>query len=131
MATAALWALPLQPSFAFILGVFPLAVASDAGAEMRQSLGTAALFGVIGDPVRSEEVLQIRIHDPLPPALCGSRSHFPNEGLGLNSEFFLAWIAAQVENEKSGSGIPFGLKSGSCLTQVVEAHASADDDFNL
>jgi hydrophobe/amphiphile efflux-1 (HAE1) family protein len=38
----------LMTSFAFILGVFPLAVASGAGSEMRQSLGTAVLFGMIG-----------------------------------------------------------------------------------
>jgi hypothetical protein len=35
-------------SLAFILGVGPLAVATGAGAEMRQSLGTAVLFGMIG-----------------------------------------------------------------------------------
>ena len=35
-------------SFAFILGVAPLAVATGAGSEMRQSLGTAVLFGMIG-----------------------------------------------------------------------------------
>jgi multidrug efflux pump subunit AcrB len=38
----------LMTSFAFILGVAPLAVAHGAGAEMRQSLGTAVLFGMIG-----------------------------------------------------------------------------------
>jgi hydrophobe/amphiphile efflux-1 (HAE1) family protein len=38
----------LMTSFAFILGVFPLAVATGAGSEMRQSLGTAVLFGMIG-----------------------------------------------------------------------------------
>ncbi len=38
----------LMTSFAFILGVTPLAVATGAGAEMRQSLGTAVLFGMIG-----------------------------------------------------------------------------------
>ncbi|MBX6321321.1 MAG: multidrug efflux RND transporter permease subunit [Rhodospirillaceae bacterium] len=38
----------LMTSFAFILGVAPLAVASGAGAEMRQSLGTAVFFGMIG-----------------------------------------------------------------------------------
>jgi hydrophobe/amphiphile efflux-1 (HAE1) family protein len=38
----------LMTSFAFILGVAPLAVAVGAGAEMRQSLGTAVLFGMIG-----------------------------------------------------------------------------------
>jgi hypothetical protein len=33
-------------SLSFILGVTPLAVATGAGAEMRQLLGTAVLFGV-------------------------------------------------------------------------------------
>jgi hypothetical protein len=35
-------------SLAFILGVVPLAVATGAGAEMRQSLGTAVFFGMLG-----------------------------------------------------------------------------------
>ena len=34
-------------SLAFILGVVPLAVATGAGAEMRQSLGTAVIFGML------------------------------------------------------------------------------------
>src|SRR5262249_22896092 len=38
----------LMTSFAFILGVAPLAVATGAGGEMRRSLGTAVLFGMIG-----------------------------------------------------------------------------------
>jgi hydrophobe/amphiphile efflux-1 (HAE1) family protein len=38
----------LMTSLAFVLGVAPLAVASGAGAEMRQSLGTAVLFGMLG-----------------------------------------------------------------------------------
>ncbi len=38
----------LMTSFAFILGVAPLTVATGAGAEMRQSLGTAVLFGMLG-----------------------------------------------------------------------------------
>jgi HAE1 family hydrophobic/amphiphilic exporter-1 len=38
----------LMTSFAFILGVIPLAFASGAGAEMRQALGTAVFFGMIG-----------------------------------------------------------------------------------
>jgi multidrug efflux pump subunit AcrB len=38
----------LITSFAFILGVFPLAVATGAGSEMRQSLGTAVFFGMLG-----------------------------------------------------------------------------------
>ena len=38
----------LMTSFAFIFGVIPLAFASGAGAEMRQALGTAVFFGMIG-----------------------------------------------------------------------------------
>jgi multidrug efflux pump subunit AcrB len=35
-------------SFAFILGVVPLLRASGAGAEMRQALGTAVFYGMLG-----------------------------------------------------------------------------------
>ncbi len=38
----------LMTSFAFIFGVLPLAVAEGAGAEMRQSLGTAVFAGMVG-----------------------------------------------------------------------------------
>jgi multidrug efflux pump subunit AcrB len=38
----------LMTSLAFILGVVPLAIASGAGAEMRQSLGTAVFAGMLG-----------------------------------------------------------------------------------
>jgi HAE1 family hydrophobic/amphiphilic exporter-1 len=38
----------LMTSFAFILGVTPLVAATGAGAEMRQSLGTAVFSGMIG-----------------------------------------------------------------------------------
>ena len=38
----------LMTSFAFILGVVPLMTATGAGAEMRQSLGTAVFFGMLG-----------------------------------------------------------------------------------
>ena len=38
----------LMTSFAFILGVAPLVFASGAGAEMRQSLGTAVFGGMLG-----------------------------------------------------------------------------------
>ena len=38
----------LMTSFAFIMGVAPLVVATGAGAEMRQSLGTAVFAGMLG-----------------------------------------------------------------------------------
>ena len=38
----------LMTSFAFILGVVPLVIAEGAGSEMRQALGTAVFFGMLG-----------------------------------------------------------------------------------
>jgi hydrophobe/amphiphile efflux-1 (HAE1) family protein len=38
----------LMTSFAFVLGVLPLMIATGAGAEMRQSLGTAMFCGMLG-----------------------------------------------------------------------------------
>jgi multidrug efflux pump len=38
----------LMTSFAFILGVLPLVIATGAGAEMRRSLGTAVFAGMLG-----------------------------------------------------------------------------------
>ena len=38
----------LMTSFAFILGVVPLVIASGPGAEMRQALGTAVFYGMLG-----------------------------------------------------------------------------------
>lgn len=38
----------LMTSFAFILGVVPLLLASGAGAEMRQALGTTVFYGMLG-----------------------------------------------------------------------------------
>jgi multidrug efflux pump subunit AcrB len=38
----------LMTSFAFILGTLPLVTSTGAGAELRQALGTAVFFGMIG-----------------------------------------------------------------------------------
>ncbi len=38
----------IMTSLAFILGVVPLVIATGAGAEMRQSLGTAVFAGMLG-----------------------------------------------------------------------------------
>jgi multidrug efflux pump subunit AcrB len=43
----------LMTSAAFILGVFPLAVATGAGSEMGQSIGTAVFAGMIGVTISS------------------------------------------------------------------------------
>jgi Cu/Ag efflux pump CusA len=38
----------MMTSFAFILGVLPLALSSGAGAEMRRTLGIAVFSGMLG-----------------------------------------------------------------------------------
>ena len=38
----------LMTSFAFIFGVLPLVIAEGPGAEIRQALGTAVFYGMIG-----------------------------------------------------------------------------------
>ena len=38
----------LMTAFSFILGVVPLMIATGAGAEMRQNLGTTVFFGMLG-----------------------------------------------------------------------------------
>ncbi|MEM9097679.1 MAG: multidrug efflux RND transporter permease subunit [Pseudomonadota bacterium] len=38
----------LMTAFSFILGVVPLVIATGAGAELRQALGTAVFFGMVG-----------------------------------------------------------------------------------
>jgi multidrug efflux pump subunit AcrB len=38
----------LMTSFAFILGVLPLVIATGAGAEMQRALGTAVFSGMLG-----------------------------------------------------------------------------------
>jgi multidrug efflux pump len=51
-ATVEAYRLRLRPilmtSFAFILGVYPLVVATGAGHEMRHSLGMAVISGMVG-----------------------------------------------------------------------------------
>ena len=38
----------LMTSFAFILGVLPLVVSTGSGSEMRQAVGVAVFFGMLG-----------------------------------------------------------------------------------
>src|SRR5947207_3003976 len=64
----------LMTSFAFILGVVPLVMASGAGAEMRQGLGTTVFFGMLGvrfcglflTPVFYDSIRQLTVLPPPP-----------------------------------------------------------------
>ena len=61
----------LMTSFAFIFGVLPLITATGAGAEMRQALGTAVFYGMLGvtfcgiflTPVFYKVIRQVTGHD--------------------------------------------------------------------
>ena len=65
----------LMTSFAFILGVLPLVRAEGAGSEMRQALGTAVFFGMLGvtffglflTPVFFTVIRKLSGKDRLPP----------------------------------------------------------------
>jgi multidrug efflux pump len=95
----------LMTSFAFIMGVVPLLVATGAGAEMRRSLGTAVFSGMIGvtffgifltpvffyviqgfgdRPLLSSERWQ-RIASPVAGGLLGLVSGFLLAGIGVGS----------------------------------------------
>jgi multidrug efflux pump subunit AcrB len=39
---------PILTSFAFILGVLPLVISTGSGSEMRQAVGVAVFFGMLG-----------------------------------------------------------------------------------
>src|ERR1700721_2566461 len=64
----------LMTSFAFIFGVVPLVIATGAGAEMRQALGTVVFFGMIGvtffgvflTPVFYTVIRRVTGHRPVP-----------------------------------------------------------------
>ncbi len=92
----------VMTSFAFILGVFPLVIATGAGAEMRRSLGTAVcagmlgvtLFGIFLTPVFYYVIM--RLVDSGPPA--APAGPLPGEDRKGSEE-------APVHAEKAGTGI--------------------------
>ena len=65
----------LMTSFTFIFGVLPLITATGAGAEMRQALGTAVFFGMLGvtffgvffTPVFYSVIRRLTGRDVMPP----------------------------------------------------------------
>jgi hydrophobe/amphiphile efflux-1 (HAE1) family protein len=81
----------LMTSFAFILGVIPLAFATGAGAELRQALGVAVFFGMIGvtvfglifTPVFYVVTRRLSAKLPQPPK---RQSAMPTTGSAIRSE---------------------------------------------
>ncbi|MGF1483348.1 MAG: efflux RND transporter permease subunit [Opitutales bacterium] len=75
----------LMTSFAFILGVVPLMIASGAGSEMRQSIGTAVfggmlgvtLFGLLVTPIFYVLVRRLVLGKPRSDAESGSAQPIP------------------------------------------------------
>ena len=88
----------IMTSFAFILGVVPLCVASGAGAEMRKSLGTAVFSGMLG-------VTAFGIF--LTPVF-----FYVIQGLGeakLFSGALIQWVGSCVLGGLLGAGIAYSL----------------------
>jgi HAE1 family hydrophobic/amphiphilic exporter-1 len=83
----------LMTSFAFILGVVPLVIATGAGAEMRQALGTAVFFGMLGvtvfgllfTPVFYLLVRWIGTHAAAKPGVSTSPASSPQADTGSRS----------------------------------------------
>jgi HAE1 family hydrophobic/amphiphilic exporter-1 len=69
----------LMTSFAFIFGVLPLAIATGAGSEMRQSLGTTVFFGMLG--VTAFGLIFTPVFYVVVRRLFGSRRRREEEGL--------------------------------------------------
>jgi multidrug efflux pump subunit AcrB len=84
----------LMTSFAFIFGVIPLILASGAGAEMRQALGTVVFYGMLGvtffgvflTPVFYTVIRKLTRHDTHPsnPAPDRAASTSPADHHGAN-----------------------------------------------
>jgi multidrug efflux pump len=112
----------LMTSFAFILGVLPLVLATGAGAEMRRSLGTAVfsgmlgvtLFGVFLTPVFFyviEGLSQLRLFAALTTRWLGSAVWGGLLGWGFG--YLLQWVAIAPppwgEVASGGAGVLAGL----------------------
>jgi HAE1 family hydrophobic/amphiphilic exporter-1 len=79
-------------SLAFILGVAPLVVATGAGAEMRQSLGTAVFGGMLG--VTGFGLIFTPAFYTLMQRIGVSRTRTPSEPRDRASEFASHEVAA-------------------------------------
>ncbi len=90
-------------SFAFLLGMIPLVIATGAGAEMRQALGTAVFFGMIGVTVFG------LIFTPICYVLIQGLCCHP-----LDRRFAFSWTVrgGRNGNGPSGDGPSGGMESG-------------------
>jgi Cu/Ag efflux pump CusA len=88
----------LMTSFAFIFGVIPLIVATGAGAEMRQALGTVVFFGMIG--VTFFGVFLTPVFYTLIRRLTGQRQEQPSEAPAKRDPESRDW----EERAAAGSG---------------------------
>jgi hydrophobe/amphiphile efflux-1 (HAE1) family protein len=86
----------LMTSFAFILGVVPLVLATGAGAEMRQTLGTAVFWGMLGvtlfgiflTPVFFQVIAwfsDLRSGSPSPSPAAADHAPTPSPGTGIQT----------------------------------------------
>ena len=88
----------LMTSFAFIFGVLPLAIAVGPGAEMRQALGTAVSFGMLGVTFFG------LIFTPLFYVLCRGIDRFIPSKPERESHYPTAYDARSDDPEPNGEG---------------------------
>ena len=105
----------LMTSFAFILGVLPLAYATGAGAAARNSVGTTVAGGMLASTILSVifiPVLYVTIRSLVPGK--GSRSHMERTAL-----FFVAVSLV-------GAATAFGQGAGQIIGSVHDPRADRD-----
>ena len=94
----------LMTSFAFILGVLPLVVSTGSGSEMRQAVGVAVFFGMLGrDAVRPDLYADLLRHRPQP---CGRQGQEAaggrNAWRGLNRKFPNTFGVSEMDGQVRG-----------------------------
>ena len=88
-------------SFAFILGVLPLVVSTGSGSEMRQAVGVAVLFGMLG------VTLFGLIFTPIFYMVVRNLAEGKNEGKSTQTRAAAAgWVAVTPMRDETGTLSP-------------------------
>ena len=104
----------LMTSFAFIIGVIPLAVAAGAGAEMRRSLGIAVFSGMLG--VTLFGIFLTPVFFSVIQGLSETR---------MFTAVATRWAGSTLLSGLAGLGIGFDARAARCRSIVVGVAGSA------
>jgi len=125
----------LMTSIAFIAGVFPLVIASGAGAEMRQAMGIAVFSGMIGVTIFGLfltpvfYVVLMKLGKQTNSATASAKQTPPSDGLGakgavamlLLSGLALTGCAVGPNYQRPATAVPSEYKSTNALGEWKEA----------